>query len=66
MRLTHALPSPVVAISLLLSALLVTGCGQKGPLYLPQDDNAAVPVDNSGTGSKPELKPESRTDAAQQ
>ncbi len=35
----------VILIALVTSLLLLTACGQKGPLYLPQDqsvDNTAV------------------------
>ncbi|SDK02162.1 lipoprotein-attachment site-containing protein [Billgrantia gudaonensis] len=31
----------------LLAALLVAGCGQKGPLYLPDDEAAAERYDRS-------------------
>ncbi len=30
----------VMLIALVTSLLLLTGCGQKGPLYLPQDRGA--------------------------
>jgi predicted small lipoprotein YifL len=30
-----------LALAALLAALLLAGCGQKGPLYLPDDEQAA-------------------------
>ncbi|WP_148252511.1 LPS translocon maturation chaperone LptM [Aidingimonas lacisalsi] len=40
---------PRLGISLLIAILLVTaGCGQKGPLYLPDDDEAAERYDPQG------------------
>lgn len=66
MRFAHALPSSVTTISLLLSVLLLISCGQKGPLYLPQDDNPAATVDTASAKSKPGVKPESKADAAKQ
>jgi predicted small lipoprotein YifL len=49
--------------ALLLAVLLVAGCGQKGPLYLPGDEEAAEAYDPAGTHeSQPE---ESQPEAGQ-
>ncbi|MCD1650615.1 MAG: lipoprotein [Halomonas sp.] len=31
--------SAIILSALLMAALLLVGCGQKGPLYLPDDTN---------------------------
>lgn len=56
MRFAHVLSSSITTVSLLLCTLLLVGCGQKGPLYLPQNDS---------TAAEPRLKPESETDTVQ-
>ena len=43
-------------IALLTSLIILTACGQKGPLYLPQDANAAACTDYQ-TEPDPEGKP---------
>jgi predicted small lipoprotein YifL len=40
----HALSRPLVAAALLGAGLLLTACGQKGPLYMPTPTAKAVPV----------------------
>lgn len=47
-------------IALLTSLIILTACGQKGPLYLPQDANAAASTDyqtEPGPDSKPSTAP---------
>ncbi|MFA7553133.1 MAG: lipoprotein [Spongiibacteraceae bacterium] len=39
----------VMSIALLTSLLLLSACGQKGPLYLPQDQNLDTADVNSAT-----------------
>lgn len=34
-----------LAFALLFACLLLTACGQKGPLYLPDGDEPAEPAD---------------------
>lgn len=38
---------------LLISATLLGACGLKGPLYLPEDDLATVPVSESDSATEP-------------
>ena len=44
--MSRLLPIPLlprrVGAGLLLAALCLTGCGQKGPLYLPDEEPAAA------------------------
>lgn len=42
-----AQPARVRAGIALLAAIWLTGCGQKGPLYLPADEPAAANVDEA-------------------
>lgn len=35
-------------VALLVMLLVIAGCGQKGPLYLPDDDEAAERYDPQG------------------
>ncbi|MCG7599475.1 lipoprotein [Halomonas sp. McH1-25] len=49
--------------ALLLALALLAGCGQKGPLYLPGDEEAAETYDPAGSyESQPE---ESQSEAGQ-
>ncbi len=40
--------------STLLFALLLTACGQKGPLYLPPEQSSAPPADEPAPAPNPE------------
>ena len=44
-------------IALLTSLIILTACGQKGPLYLPQDANVSASTDYQ-TEPGPEGKPD--------
>lgn len=50
----------------LLSLAVLAGCGQKGPLYLPGDEEAAETYDPTGEAyeSEPEVDQDNDTDAA--
>lgn len=47
--MTRLLPIPSlsrpIGTGLLLTALCLSGCGQKGPLYLPDEDANAAPAE---------------------
>jgi predicted small lipoprotein YifL len=55
----------IAVVSALAAVQMVTGCGQKGDLYLPEQD----PAEQSGSGSPDaqgiadDLSPESLSDA---
>ena len=44
-------------IALLTSLIILTACGQKGPLYLPQDANVATSTDHQTEPGPDEGKP---------
>jgi predicted small lipoprotein YifL len=39
-------------LSLLILAVALQGCGNKGPLYLPSGQSAAPPENNQSSGRK--------------
>ena len=47
--MSRLLPIPTsprrISAGLLLATLCLAGCGQKGPLYLPDEDANAVPAE---------------------
>ncbi len=45
------------AITALLVALLLAGCGQKGPLYLPDKKKAKVPATQQPQTQTPPAQP---------
>jgi predicted small lipoprotein YifL len=60
-RRVHA---AIVCATLTLGALLLGGCGQKGPLYLPDHNRSEVPVTpaSSNTSPDPQKDPHNDTD----
>lgn len=42
------------ASAIALSALLLAGCGQKGPLYLPEEADDTPPAESSEEGTEEE------------
>jgi len=56
--MTRLLPMPTLprqlGAGLLLTALCLAGCGQKGPLYLPDEEPAAAPAGTDTTPSATE------------
>ena len=49
----------VVLIALTTSLLLLSGCGQKGPLYLPQDNS----LEQDNSLDSPTSRPTTKTSA---
>ena len=51
--MSRLLPIPTLSrqlgAGLLLAALCLTGCGQKGPLYLPDDEPNAAPAETDAS-----------------
>ena len=51
--MSRLLPIPTlprrVSAGLLLAALCLSGCGQKGPLYLPDEEPATAPAETETT-----------------
>lgn len=52
------IPALALILGLLMASAVVAGCGQKGPLYIPEDpdavqmeDDAGQDEDETGTGS---------------
>lgn len=39
----------IISFALLMSVMLLSACGQKGPLYLPQDRDVPVVSDSDQT-----------------
>jgi predicted small lipoprotein YifL len=44
----------VTALAMSLALLCTAGCGQKGPLYLPEPAPAAVPAPGNAPGDVPD------------
>lgn len=53
--MSRLLPIPTLSrqlgAGLLLAALCLTGCGQKGPLYLPDEESADTPAETDASPS---------------
>ena len=55
-------PRGCIALSCLLLAAGSAGCGQQGPLVLPEDARPIERIDPQGSASEPEPSDEERRD----
>ncbi|SHF30053.1 lipoprotein-attachment site-containing protein [Modicisalibacter ilicicola DSM 19980] len=54
---------PLTGIGLLLLLVLLSGCGQKGPLYLPGNEEAAAEYDPGDEYAEPDPEEGTHDDA---
>ena len=53
--------TPQISLALLIAATLALGaCGQKGPLYLPQDPAAPAATGAAGPATQPAVQPQDK------